>query len=76
MILGSNGFGRKNRGEYPDWKQWMPVYGIYQIQKNVKNNKPTIFYNSKNPKNSDGYAEATIAIYHAVSLAPTFSGLL
>ena len=26
----------------PDWKQWLPVYGIYQVKKDIFDNKPTV----------------------------------
>ena len=38
--------------EKPDWKQWIPVYGIYQIKRDLDEGKPT--FNMSN-------------IYHAVS---------
>ena len=35
-----------------DWKQWIPVYGIYQIKRDLDKGKPT--FNMSN-------------IYHAIS---------
>jgi len=28
--------------EKPDWKQWLPIYGIYQMKKDVAKGKPII----------------------------------
>ena len=32
----------EKRLEKPDWKQWLPFWGIYQIEKDSSNNKPSV----------------------------------
>jgi hypothetical protein len=33
--------------EEPDWKQWLPVYGLIQTLRDIHNGKPTILENSE-----------------------------
>ncbi len=59
------------RQEKPDWKQWIPVYGIIQIAQDTKRNKPTIM---------DGNRSRCIlygsAFYHGFfSTVATYSGI-
>jgi len=61
--------------ENPDWKEWLPIYGLYQMQKDAKNGKLTIIDDANK---ISGYAwayhAASIVIYHAMSMAGIISG--
>ncbi|OGJ12638.1 hypothetical protein A3K82_02070 [Candidatus Pacearchaeota archaeon RBG_19FT_COMBO_34_9] len=37
----------KTQRENPDWKQWVPFYGIYQIMKDEQEGKPSVRDNMK-----------------------------
>jgi len=53
----------------PDWKQWLPVYGIYQVDKDIKDSRPTLI--------DIGRGEAIFlvsATYQAVSIAVAIIG--
>ncbi|MCD4666202.1 hypothetical protein K8R47_00120 [archaeon] len=41
----------------PDWKQWVPVYGIYQIFKDKVNNKPSL---------ADDFADKELRLFCSV----------
>lgn len=53
----------------PDWKQWLPIYGIYQIIKDSHNNKPTMV----DERDSAKYWGMTI--YQSVSIFGTVGGI-
>ncbi len=55
----------------PDWKQWIPIYGFYQIVKDRDEGKPSLSRDSLNhPLRHSGSA-----IYHGVVTGLTIGGL-
>ena len=46
----------------PDWKQWIPVYGIYRVVKDAKEGKPSL---------ADGknYPERVSSFYHGIVIS-------
>ncbi len=32
----------ETRTARPNWKQWIPIYGIYQVYRDLRNEKPTV----------------------------------
>jgi len=55
--------------EKPDWKQWLPLWGMYQVNKDAKNGKPTIM----DDENSWKY---NLSIVHqAISFTASYAGL-
>ena len=54
----------------PDKRQWIPIYGFFQIDDDLVNNRPVIL-NGKN------YAhDLLIAAYHLIPMAAIFSSLI
>jgi hypothetical protein len=53
----------------PNWKQWLPVYGIYQVNKDLFDDKPTII------DREDSASWYDSAAYQAVSIIATVYGL-
>ena len=51
----------------PDWKQWIPVYGIYQSTKDNRNGKPSLYGNMEN--HSIRYWGSII--YHSITSGAT-----
>ena len=49
---------RDNKREKPDWKQWIPYYGIYKANRDFKDGKPSIIETS--------YAGSLL--YHSVAV--------
>lgn len=47
--------------EKPDWKQWLPVYGIYELIKDGLNKRPIVNPNS-------ALAKYTWVIYQSASI--------
>ena len=52
----------------PDWKQWWPAYGVYQVCKDHPAGKPTIIDNNNQ-------LEILSALYQAVSIAAIGFGI-
>ncbi len=48
-------------GQKPDWKQWLPVYGIYKIRKDSEHAKPVIMDSKGSPR------DILIGTYHLLS---------
>ena len=48
----------------PNWKQWIPIYGVYKIHKDDLESKPSYLYDDN------------VATYHAASAAVVVIGLL
>lgn len=67
----------KRKLDKPDWKQWLPVYGIYRTIKDVRNDRPSIIIN----ETEDGVEQARLsvfsgsAIYQAASVVVAGYGL-
>ncbi len=59
----------EKRLDSPDWKQWIPIYGVFKMEKDLKEGKPT-FYPSKN-----FYMHVGFGAYHYFSLAATIIGI-
>ena len=59
----------EQKAEKIDWKQWLPVYGIYQARKDLETDKPNIFQISSDAKYLGGL------FYHGFSGAGIVGGL-
>ena len=46
----------------PDWKQWLPIYGMYKVEKDFEDHQPTIL-----DGDSAGRIMGTV-FYHSLSL--------
>jgi len=57
----------EQRSNKPDWKQWLPVYGIHQINKDHSKDKPLII-------DQNMFSFSASLAYHAVSTVATISG--
>ncbi|MCK4553071.1 hypothetical protein KAT80_02615 [Candidatus Pacearchaeota archaeon] len=57
--------------ESPNWKQWLPVYGIYQVIKDKLGDKPTIIDFERGAGSFYGSAA-----YQAVSIAVASGGTI
>ena len=57
--------------EKPDWKQWLPLWGVYQIEKDLSENNPTILDEEYGSKMLVG----AIAVHALYAMAAT-SGVL
>jgi len=55
----------------PDWKQWIPIYGIYEVCRAASKGEPTIYKNPEHPL-LQFYGTA---FYHAVVALGTVTGL-
>jgi len=51
----------------PDWKQWIPIYGLFKGAKEELRGKPTILDNPTN--NLNGYVKSFGAFYYHVITA-------
>jgi len=52
----------------PDWKQWTPLYGLYQIGKDINAGKPIIYYSGTRLK------DGIIGIYVELSTSAVLIG--
>lgn len=59
-----------------DWKQWIPIYGVYQIIKDVLGDKPT-FFDCVDPYTFSGATRMVgVSTYHGlVTTIPILKGL-
>ena len=53
----------------PDWKQWIPIYGVFQLIKDERRNKPSIMDDSI-------FIYVFTATYQAASVSLAGCGLL
>jgi len=53
----------ETRLERPNWKQWLPVYGVYSMIKDGLNNGPFVGDSKTSPKVDWGYG-----IYQSISI--------
>ncbi len=56
--------------EKPNWKQWLPIYGVYQIKKDFFRGKPTIIDKGK------GLSYNGSALYQAISIVGAYIGAI
>jgi len=60
---------KSDKNNKPDWKQWIPIYGIFKAFNDEKNDKPTIYQGG--PLNY--YSSMA---YHIVTSTSTIIGLI
>jgi len=60
----------ETRLERPDWKQWLPIYGVYRVLKDAKDNKPNIL----NPDGAPIIFYGASA-YQAISIVGLINGI-
>lgn len=54
----------------PNWKQWLPIYGVHQIKKDYFAGRPTVIDKEK------GLSYNGSALYQAISIVAAYSGAL
>lgn len=63
----------ENEVDKPDWKQWLPVYGIYKTLKDNSNNKPNIIFSRTEPTSDLVFWGS--ALYQGVSTVTAVVGI-
>jgi len=59
------------KNKNPDWKQWIPIYGVYQIIKDALNDKPSLYGGGTNITK-----QLVGTVYHGVvTFFPILKGL-
>ena len=63
----------EQRAESPDWKQWIPVYGIYKAIADAKANKPSIAQSFEGDHDARFYLSA---FYHSTTTIGVIIGAI